>query len=202
MATSRALPGWRCRRWTGTRSTRPLKGAYDFVLRQARPSPLPAATGRRQLSASWIVELQLGRVAALDQPLGGVGLGLPLLDHALGHATSPLACPRRPACRIRSPRLTCSPCLTGSSSMMPHDAGGENRALVRLGLAGNADGARMLDARRRDHGDRAHGAAGLLGLAPSRRLPRASAAALPTEENSPVPIQAAKPTSTTTAASL
>ena len=96
------------------------------------------------------------------------------------------------------------------------DARRQHGALVGFGLSGNADGARMVLARRRDDGDGAQGSLGLFGfgfrrlrLARVRRLGllasaalALSAAALPTDENSPVPIQAAKPMSTTTAASL
>ena len=64
----------------------------------------------------------------------------------------------------RSPRSTRSPCLTGKLVDDAHYAGGERNPLLRVCLAGDANGACMHDAWRRNRRHRPQDSLGLLGL--------------------------------------
>ena len=89
-----------------------------------------------------LVGLQLGRVAACHQPLGGIGFGLPLRDHAFGHPDRRFLVLGVQA-HHQVAALDALALLHRQALDDAHDAGGERDALLRLGVAGDADGARM-----------------------------------------------------------
>ena len=99
-----------------------------------------------------IVGLELGHAAGLDQPLHGLRLGLALHEHLPGHVDrGGLLLGVQHQDEIASFDMIAL--LDGQLFDDACDAAREHGALVCLGLAGNADGARMLDARRSDHRD-------------------------------------------------
>ncbi len=110
-----------------------------------------------------LVGLQLRRVAALDQPLGRIGLRLALGNEDLGHLDGRFLVlgvePHDEIALVDVVALADRKLLDDA-----HDADRQRRALVRLGLAGNTDRPRMLDMRRRHHGDGADRRFRLLGL--------------------------------------
>ena len=120
---------------------RPLIGCVYLVLGKLGLGALQLRLGRSKRGAG-LVGLELGRVAAPHQPLGGVGLGLPLRDHAFGHPDRGfLVLGVQTHHQVAA--LDALALLHRQALDDAHDAGGERDALLRLGLAGNADRARM-----------------------------------------------------------
>ena len=69
---------------TGTRSMTPLNGAYISVWASSARAVCELRLGGGKLGTR-LVGLQLRSVAALDQPLGRIGLRLALGNEHLGH---------------------------------------------------------------------------------------------------------------------
>ena len=149
-------------RSTGTRSMTPSNGALISCCASSAFGLFKLRLGRRQRGAR-LVGLELGRVAPLDQPFGRVGLGLALRDHQFGHADGGfLVFGLQPQDEVALVHMLALPDREPLDDA--HDAGGEQGALFRLGLARDADRARMLDARRLEHRDGAQRQGRLFGF--------------------------------------